>query len=316
MATKKSNWPVFKFDECKDTITLIHQWTQIVGKVRLKKSPWQNHSWHVSLYVDYQGLTTGSIPYEHGVFEIMFDFIHHELKIKTSSGTRDRFSLGGQTVASFYENLMEKLKFLGIEVKIHDMPNEIIGAIPFTKNTKRIPYQANHSQAFWKILVQVQNVFMIFRSKFTGKHSPIHFFWGSFDLAYTRFSGEKAPEFQGEMANMPIEVMQEAYSHEVCSFGFWPGSISFPTAVFYSYIYPNHVEFRKEKIQPDAAYWSDEMGEFMLNYDQIQSSANPTETLLNFLQSAYEAACKVSNWDREKLDCDFSYLEKKKESKS
>lgn len=310
MATKKSPWPVFQFEECKETIALVHQWTQIVGKVRLKKSPWQNHSWHVSLYVDHQGLTTGNIPYEHGLFEIMFDFIHHELKIKTSSGTRDRFSLGGQTVSSFYEMLMEKLKFLGIEVKIYDMPNEIAGAIPFSKNSQRIPYQANQAQTLWKVLVQTQNVFLKFRSKFTGKQSPIHFFWGSFDLAYTRFSGRKAPEFQGEMPNMPIKIMQEAYSHEVCSFGFWPGSNAHPTPVYYAYIYPNTPEFQHQKIQPDTAYWNENMGEFMLNYEDVQTSSNPSETLHSFLQSSYEAACKVSDWDREKLDCDFSYLEK------
>lgn len=311
MATKKSPWPVFQFEECKETITLVHQWTQIVGKVRLKKTPWQNHSWHVSLYVDHQGLTTGNIPYEHGLFEIMFDFIHHELKIKTSSGTRDRFSLGGQTVSSFYELLMEKLKFLGIEVKIHDMPNEIAGAIPFSKNSQRIPYQANQAQNFWKILVQTQNVFLKFRSKFTGKQSPIHFFWGSFDLAYTRFSGRKAPTFQGEMPNMPLEVMQEAYSHEVCSFGFWPGSNAYPTPIYYAYIYPNSPDFQNQQIQPSTAYWNESMGEFMLNYEDVRTSANPSETLLSFLQSSYDAACKVADWDRENLDCDFSHLEKK-----
>jgi len=311
MATKKSTWPVFQYDDCKDTIALLHQWTQIVGKVRLKKSPWLNHSWHVSLYVDHQGLTTGNIPYENGVFEIMFDFNHHELKIKTSSGTRDRFPLGGQTVASFYEMLMEKLDFLGISVKIHGKPNEIQGAIPFAKNTKRIPYQANQAQNFWKVLVQIQNVFLTFRSKFTGKHSPIHFFWGSFDLAYTRFSGRKAPEFKGEMPNMPLAVMQEAYSHEVCSFGFWPGSVSYPTPVFYAYTYPNHPEFRNESILPNDAFWNEEMGEFMLKYKDVQNSENPSKKILSFLQSTYDAACKVSNWDRENLDCDFSYLENK-----
>lgn len=311
MASKKSTWPVFQFTDCKDTINLLHQWTQIVGKVRLRKSPWQNHSWHVSLYVDHQGLTTGNIPYENGVFEIMFDFIHHELKIKTSSGTRDRFPLGGQTVASFYEMLMEKLKFLGIDVKINTMPNEIVGAIPFTKNTKKLPYQANEAQKFWKVLVQIQNVFTLFRSKFTGKSSPIHFFWGSFDLAYTRFSGRKAPLFQGEMPNMPLAVMQEAYSHEVFSVGFWPGGIAFPTPVFYAYSYPNLPQFKEEAVEPKEAFWSEDMGEFMLSYEEVQKSANPSETLMAFLISTYAAAAKVANWDRDLLDCDFSHLEKK-----
>lgn len=311
MALKKNSWPVFQFEENKDTIYLLHHWTQIVGKVRLKKSPWQNHSWHVSLYVDAQGLTTGNIPYEGGVFDIKFDFIHHELRIKTSNGTRDRFALGGQTVASFYENLMEKLKFLGVEVKIHSTPNEIPDPIPFLKNKKRLMYQANAAQSLWKALVQIQNVFGVFRTKFTGKNSPIHFFWGSFDLAYTRFSGNKAPEFSGQVPHIPVKVMKEAYSHEAFSVGFWPGSEAFKTPVFYAYCYPNYPEFQNETVSPDKAYWSKEMGEFMLTYDEVSKSPDPAKTLLDFLQSTYEAAAKSGNWNRENLDCDFSYMDKK-----
>lgn len=310
MATKKNSWPVLNFEENKDTVYLLHQWTQIVGKVRLKKSPWQNHSWHVSLYVDSQGLSTGMIPYENGVFDIKFDFIHHELKVKTSNGTRDRFALGGQTVASFYEQLMEKLKFLGIDVKIVTTPNEIPNPIPFPKNKKRLMYQANAAQSLWKALVQIQNVFKVFEAKFTGKSSPIHFFWGSFDLAYTRFSGRKAPEFTGEVPNIPLAVMQEAYSHEVFSVGFWPGSEQSPTAVFYAYCYPNHPEFQNEEILPEKAFWHKEMGEFMLPYEVVQKSAKPQETLLQFLDSSYAAATKVGDWDRGNLDCDFSHLDR------
>jgi hypothetical protein len=312
MASKKNSWPVFQYEENKDTIYLLHQWTQIVGKVRLRKSPWQNHSWHVSLYVEPQGLTTGLIPYEGGVFEIKFDFIHHDLRIKTSNGTRDRFALGGQTVASFYEQLMEKLKFLGISVKIHETPNEIPDPIPFPKNKKRLTYQANAAQSLWKTLVQIQNVFGVFRTKFTGKSSPIHFFWGSFDLAYTRFSGRKAPEFSGEVPNIPVAVMKEAYSHEAFSVGFWPGSEAFKTPVFYAYCYPNYPDFEEAKISPDKAYWSKEMGEFMLNYEEVCKSSDPSNTLLEFLQSSYEAAAKAGNWKREDLDCDFSHFDQKK----
>lgn len=311
MVAKKNSWPVFQFEENKDTIYLLHQWSQIVGKVRLKKSPWQNHSWHVSLYVDAEGLTTGLIPYENGVFDIRFDFIHHELKIKTSNGTRDRFALGGQTVASFYEQLMEKLKFLGVEVKIHDSPNEVPDPIPFLKNKKRIMYQANAAQSLWKTLVHIQNVFGIFRTRFTGKSSPIHFFWGSFDLAYTRFSGNEAPAFSGQVPNIPASVMHEAYSHEVFSVGFWPGSEAFKTPVFYAYCYPNYPDFQHALISPDKAYWNKDMGEFMLSYDEVRKSSAPQETLLEFLQSCYEAAAKSGDWDRKKLDCDLSYLEKK-----
>ena len=311
MASKKNSWPVFQFEENKDTVYLLHQWSQIVGKVRLKKSPWQNHSWHVSLYLDSQGLTTGLIPYNGGVFEIKFDFIHHELRMKTSNGTRDRFELRGQTVASFYEQLMEKLKFLGVEVKIHDTPNEIPNPIPFPKNKKRLMYQANAAQTLWKILVQIHNVFGVFRTRFTGKNSPIHFFWGSFDLAYTRFSGNKAPEYPGEVPNIPLSVMQEAYSHEVFSVGFWPGSELFPTPVFYAYCYPNYPGFNETNISPASAFWNSEMGEYMLNYTDVQKSSAPADMLLEFLQSTYEAAAKLGNWDQGNLDCDFSHMEKK-----
>jgi len=310
MAIKKNSWPAIKFEENIETYNLLHQWTQIVGKVRLKKSPWQNHSWHVTLYVDSQGLTTGCIPYEGGVFEIIFDFNHHELKIKTSNGPRDRFSLGGQTVASFYSQLMEKLEYLGIHVKISTMPNEIVGAIPFPENKKRVVYQANAAQSLWKALVQIQNTFGIFRAEFTGKNSPIHFFWGSFDLAYTRFSGKKAPTFTGEVPNIPLAVMQEAYSHEVFSVGFWPGSDASPKPIFYAYCYPNYPEFKNSEVSPKEAVWSEDLGEFILDYEVVQSSESPQKTLLEFLRSTYAAGAAAGNWDRERLDCDFSWLAK------
>jgi len=310
MALKKNSWPVFQFEECKETIYLLHQWTQIVGKVRLTKSPWQNHSWHVSLYVDSQGLITGPIPYEGGIFEIKFDFIRHELKIKTSNGTRDRFSLGGQTVASFYQQLMEKLSFLGIEVSIHGSPNEITKPIPFAKNLNRIPYHANHAQKLWKVMVQVHNVFTVFQTRFTGKSSPIHLFWGSFDLSYSRFSGRKAAEFSGEVPNIPSDVLREAYSHEMFTVGFWPGKEDFPTPCFYASVNPNYPEFQFCKIQPPEAFWSSDLGKFILPYESVQKSSKPQETLLSFLQSAYEHAANAGNWDRDVLDCDFSYYEK------
>ena len=312
MANKKNTWPVLQFDELKDTIYLLHHWTQIIGKVRLKKSPWQNHSWHVPLYVESQGLTTGLIPYENGVFEIRLDFIHHELRIKTTNGTQDRFSLAGQTVASFYQQLMEKLHFLGIQVKIHAIPNEMPNPIPFAKNNKKLIYQANAAQKIWKTLVFVNKEFNSFRTKFTGKSSPVHFFWGSFDLAYTRFSGRKAPVFEADVPNIPKAVMQESYSHEVFSVGFWPGNEAFPTPSFYAYCYPNHPEFKEESVQPKEAYWSTDMGEFLLSYEVVQKSSNPEATLQSFLQSTYEAAAKVGNWDRESLDCDFSHFDQKK----
>jgi hypothetical protein len=252
------------------------------------------------------------VPYENGAFEIRLDFIHHEVRIKTTNGTQDRFSLAGQTVASFYQQLMEKLNFLGIQVKIHALPNEMPNPIPFAKNNKKFIYQANAAQKIWKALVYVNKEFNSFRSKFTGKSSPVHFFWGSFDLAYTRFSGKKAPVFEADVPNIPKAVMQESYSHEVFSVGFWLGNESFPTPSFYAYCYPNYPEFKKESVQPKEAYWSDDMGEFLLSYEVVQKSSNPEETLRSFLQSTYEAAAKVGNWDRESLDCDFSHFDQKK----
>lgn len=310
MASKKNSWPVFQFEECKETIYLLHQWTQIVGKVRLIKSPWQNHSWHVSLYIDSQGLITGPIPYEGGIFEIKFDFIRHELKIKTSNGTRDRFALGGQTVASFYQQLMEKLSFLGIEALIHGSPNEISKPIPFAKNLNRIPYHANHAQKLWKLMVQVHNVFTIFQTRFTGKSSPIHLFWGSFDLSYSRFSGRKAPEFLGEVPNIPNAVLQESCSHEMFSVGFWPGNETFPTPCFYASANPNYPGFQAGRIQPFEAFWNEPLKKFILPYDSVQKSSKPQEILLSFLQSGYEHAATLGNWEREVLDCDFSSFEK------
>lgn len=309
MAVKKNSWPVFQYDECKETIYLLHQWTQIVGNIRLKKSPWQNHAWHVSLYIDSQGLITGPIPYESGIFEIKFDFNRHELKIKTSNGTRERFAFAGQTVSSFYQQLMEKLSFLGIEVTISGSPNKFPEPVPFTKNPDRIPYHANQAQKIWKVMVQVHNVLTIFQTRFTGKSSPIHLFWSSFDLRYSRFSGRRALIFSGENINIPMDVLRDAYSQEVFTIGFLPGTADFPTPCLYASVNPNYPDFQYGKIQPDEAFWSKELGKFILPYEIVQKSSQPQETLLSFLQSTYEHAANVGNWDREVLDCDFSYLE-------
>lgn len=312
MATTKSTWPTLVFDEYKDTVYLLHHWFQIVGKVRLQKSPWQNHSWHVTLYIDSQGLTTGPIPFEGGIFEIRFDLTRNELKIKTSNGTRDRFALGGQTVASFYEQLHEKLKFLGIPIKISHKPNEMIECIPFAKNKKKVPYLPTEAQKLWKVFLLTQNVFSQFRSRFRGKNSPIHFFWGSFDLAYSRFSGATAPEYESKLPHMSQEVMKEAYSHEVFSVGFWPGSEAHPVPCFYAYSYPNHDSLKDQPIKPENAFWDTSLGEFILPYQAVAKSSDPCKTLLTFLQSTYEIVANVSNWNRSELDCDFSYLEQKK----
>ncbi len=298
-------WPEINFEESETTFQLLHQWTQMVGKVRLKLSPKKNHSWHVTLYPNSEGLTTGPIPYGPGLFEIKFDFNRHELKIKTSSGRQDKFALGGQTVASFYDQLMEKLDYLGIEVKIHNSPNEIPNAIPFPENTEKLPYHPAAAKNFWKALICMKRTFLEFGESFAGKCSPIHFFWGSFDLAYTRFSGRLAPKFEGELPNMPQDVMAEAYSHELFSVGFWPGNKEFPEPSFYAYIYPNLEDFKKQKVEPKEAYWNDTLGEFMLSYDEVQKSTNGNKTLLEFLNSSYDAGAKVAGWDMEALEAKF-----------
>ncbi|PWV56209.1 DUF5996 family protein [Chitinophaga sp. S165] len=308
-ALQTSKWPVLKFDELKDTLTVVQLWTQVVGKIRLRKMPWLNHSWHVTLYVTPYGLSTGSIPYEHGSFQIDFDFHLHQLLIITSMGKRESVSLGSRTVADFYGAVFEKLKALDIQVSIFTTPSEIEGAIPFEKDHAPRTYNAEKMADYWQALVRIDGVFTRFRSRFTGKVSPVHFFWGGFDLAVTRFSGRDAPPHQGQSPNMPAVVMQESYSKEVSSVGFWPGSEQYPHVVFYAYCYPVNEAFGEQPVKPQEAFYSTEMGEFLLHYDVVQQSDNPEETLLDFLQSTYEATAKTSNWDRKALECDFSHLE-------
>ena len=300
-----SNWPALNYQELKDTIATVQLWTQIVGKIRLKRMPWINHSWHVTLYVSSKGLTTGSVPYENGNFNLEFDFCGHQLLISTSTGARGAVALFPRTVASFYEELCGKLAGLGVKVDIYPKPNEIDPAIPFKQDETHKTYDAGQMHAYWQALVRVHNVFIQFRAGFTGKSSPVHLFWGAFDLAVTRFSGRTAPQYKTPMVNMPLRVMQEAYSHEVCSAGFWPGSDSFPEPAFYAYCYPSPADFGKYKVSPEEAFFSDEMGEFFLPYDAVRKSATPVDTLMQFLDSTYAAAAKTGNWDREALDFKF-----------
>ncbi|MDR3679270.1 MAG: DUF5996 family protein [Flavipsychrobacter sp.] len=307
MEHKPSQWPELKYDALQDTITTVHLWTQIVGKVRMVKMPWLNHSWHVSLYVSSRGLTTGSVPYEGGIFQIEFDFNQHLLLLSTSQGSNAEMKLYPRSVASFYKELFEKLHTLGVAVQIYARPNEIDPAIPFEEDEIHQHYNKEQMHALWQTLVHVDTVLKRFRARFTGKSSPVHFFWGGFDLAVTRFSGREAPIHPGGMPNMPLKVMQEAYSHEVCSAGFWPGSPAFPKPVFYAYCYPTPDAFSQQPILPKEAFYSNEMGEFFLPYDVVRLSENPEETLMQFLQSTYEAAATTGNWDREALD--FTYFE-------
>jgi len=307
----KSNWPILKFDDLKDTLTTVQLWTQIVGKIRLVKTPWLNHSWHVTLYVSPTGLTTGSIPYEKGVFRIDFDFIKHQLLITCSSGNREQIDLYPRTVASFYNEIFGKLALMGIEAKIYAKPNELEPAIPFAQDEIHFQYDKEQINKYWQALIKIDAVFTRFRARFSGKCSPVHLFWGAFDLAVTRFSGRRAPLHQGGMPNMPLIVMQEAYSHEVSSCGFWAGSPDFPFPVFYAYCYPTPESFGEQPVKPQAAFYSKEMGEFLLKYEDVVNADDPESFLAEFLQTTYEAAANTGNWDRNALECDFSPFEKK-----
>lgn len=298
----KQSWPILTFSDIQDTLETLHQWIQIVGKVRLMTMPWQNHSWHVALYISSKGFSTNPIPYQGRIFQIDFDFKQHKLILECSNAGKAEMDLYPRTVSDFYRELFEKLDALGIDVKIHGSPNEMEPAIPFSENTIDKSYDKDAVQAIWQAMLRANEVFNQFRSDFVGKVSPVHLFWGAFDLAVTRFSGNDAPLHQGGMPNMPLDVMQEAYSKEVSSAGFWLGSKDFPFPAFYAYAYPSSADFGKQEVQPEQAFWSDEMGEFFLKYEDVQKSSNPDEVLMAFLQSTYEAAVNTSRWDRAKLE--------------
>ncbi len=295
----QSTWPELDFSKMQDTIETLHQWIQIVGKIRLKTMPWQNQSWHTTLYITSNGFSTHGIPFEGRIFQIDFNFRKHQLIIQCSDTSELTIDLYSRTVADFYEELFEKLESIGIIVKIHPKPNELEVAIPFKENSVNKTYEPEDATALWQAMLKANDVFTRFRSKFIGKVSPIHLFWGAFDLAVTRFSGKKAPLHPGGMPNMPLEVMQEAYSQEVSSAGFWPGSKDVPNPAFYSYVYPTPGSFDEQKVLPEEAYFSPEMGEFFLNYADVQKADNPEKMLYDFLTTTYNAAANSANWNKE-----------------
>lgn len=307
---KTQNWPQLSYPQLKDTIATVQLWTQIVGKIRLKKMPWLNHSWHVTLYVSPRGLTTQSIPNGDRSFQVDFDFIAHQLIITCSSGDRQTMDLYPRTVASFYKELFEKLALLDIEVTIYAKPNEIDPAIPFAEDEMHQSYDKTQVEHFHKALLTINTIFTQFRAGFSGKCSPVHFFWGAFDLAVTRFSGRKAPLHPGGAPNMPDDVMQEAYSHEVSSCGFWAGSDQFPHPAFYAYCYPTPATFGEQPVKPAEAFYSTDMGEFFLKYEDVRNATDPEKALMDFLETTYIAAANTGNWDRKNLECDFSWLER------
>jgi hypothetical protein len=277
-------------------------WTQIVGKIRLTRTPWINHSWHVTLYLTARGLTTSPIPHSAGIFEIRFDFIDHKLRILKSDGAVQVIELRPKSVAAFYREVMAALSELKIDTRINTTPNEVEPAIPFDQDDKHRSYDPEYANRFWRVLLQSARVFQEFRSRFCGKCSPVHFFWGSFDLAVTRFSGRPAPPHPGGVPHLPDAITREAYSQEVSSLGFWPGNDAAPTPVFYSYAYPEPPGFAEVKVQPDAAVYEPKLREFILPYDAVRTAENPDKALLEFAQSAYDAASELGEWDRTSLE--------------
>jgi hypothetical protein len=301
-------WPALPYAAWRDTCETLQLWTQIVGKIRLARTPWLNHSWHVTLYVTARGLTTSPIPDGARSFQIDFDFIDHALRISTSDGRQRQLPLVAQSVAAFYYAVMAALASLGINVTIDDKPNELPEPIRFGEDHVHAFYDADAAHRFWQVLRQTDRVFAKFRTAFLGKSSPVHFFWGSFDLAVTRFSGRSAPRHPGGVPNLPDAVAQEAYSHEVSSAGFWPGGGAIDYPAFYSYAYPTPAGFSRARVRPGAAFFSEQLGEFILPYDAVRTAADPDNALLDFLQSSYEAAANAAKWDRAALECALGQL--------
>jgi hypothetical protein len=304
-AVMPSDWPELRYAAWKDTAATLQLWTQIVGKLRLALTPWLNHSWHVTLRVSARGLVTPLIRDGDHDFQVEFDFVDHVLWIRTADGHARQLLLRPMPVAEFYGEFLHALSQLGIRASIDKLPNELPDAIPFDKDTVHSAYDKDYARAFWRVLLRVHDALSHFRTGFLGKASPVHFFWGSFDLAVTRFSGRPAPLHPGGIPHLSDAVVRDAYSHEVSSAGFWPGGGPIDYAAFYSYAYPMPKGFSDARVQPAAAYFSKELGEFLLPYDAVRTAPDPEQTLMDFLQSTYAAAATLGGWDRAVLECDF-----------
>jgi Family of unknown function (DUF5996) len=290
--TEKS-WPALPYEAWNPTRETLHMWTQIVGKTRLELCPMQNHWWQVPLYVTARGLSTSPIPYNGAIFDVEFDFVDHILRIRSSTGDHRTVALKPKAVADFYAEYLDSLRALGLELTLHHpSPDEVPNPIPFAEDRAHASYDAVEAHRFWIVLTHVDKIFKEFRGRFIGKSSPVHFFWGSFDLAVTRFSGRRAPQRPGADA-----VTREAYSHEVISGGFWPGDTRFQEPVFYVYAAPAPAGFEKEHVSPAAAFYSQQLGEFLLRYEDVRSAASPEDLVMEFLQSTYEAGARLAGWD-------------------
>lgn len=300
--TMKTGWPKLNYTASKDTLETIHLWAQILGKIKLERQPWTNHSWHVTLFVTPTGLTTGNLPDQNQHFQLDLDLVQHQLIIKTSSGKNRTLTLVHMPVAEFYKKVMHALAEIGIEMVIYKMPCELENPIPFDEDQTHKTYNPEQATAMQQALLKAQKVMTRFRAEFRGKCSPVHFFWGSFDLAVSRFSGRTAPKHPGGVPGLPDWVAQEAYSHEVCSCGFWFGSEALPQAAFYSYIYPEPDGYRTAAVKPAEAYFHETLGEFILPYEAVRNAKDPEGTLQEFFLSTYEAAANLAKWDRQALE--------------
>jgi hypothetical protein len=295
-------WPALPLEGWQDTYATLHMWTQIVGKTRLALAPMENHWWQVALYLTPRGLTTSSMPAGTRTVAVEFDFIGHQLQLQTSDGETRAIPLVAQSVADFYAGYLAALGSIGVEPGIRPVPVEVETAVPFATDRVHTSYDADAAHRWWRLLVQADRVFKRFRGGFLGKASPVHFFWGSFDLAATRFSGREAPRHPGGAPNCPDYVMEEAYSRECSSCGFWPGGGAIAEPAFYAYAYPEPAGFAEHPVRPAGAYYSQDMKEFVLPYEGVRSAADPDQTLLAFLQSTYEAAADLGRWDRALLE--------------
>jgi hypothetical protein len=295
-------WPELPLAEWQDTYATLHMWTQIVGKTRLALAPMENHWWQVALYVTPRGLTTSAVPCGKRIFAVDFDFVEHKLWVRVSDGATRGLALVARSVADFYREYMAVLRELGLEVALMASPVEVQTAIPFAEDREHAAYDPDAAWRCWQILLHTDRVLKRFRSRFLGKASPVHFFWGAFDLAATRFSGRRAPRHGGGVPNCPDYVMVEAYSHECSSCGFWPGAGAIAEPAFYAYAYPEPAGYADHAVRPDAAYYHREMREFVLPYDAIRRASAPDELLLEFAQSTYDAAADCAHWDRAALD--------------
>jgi len=295
-------WPSLSYENGKNTYETLHMWTQILGKIKLGTLPWMNHSWHVTLKITPTGLTTSSLPYRDQFFEIVLDLVNHQLLILTNRGEIRNFGLPGLSVADFYEKLFSELKELNIDLEIYSKPVELPNPIRFEEDTLHAHYDKEVVTALHKALLAMQDVFTGFRCHFKGKCSDVHFFWGSFDLAVSRFSGRKAPKHPGGIPNLADWVTEEAYSHEVTSAGFWPGSEALPEAAFYCYFYPEPEDYKNAAIEPKEAYYHEKLREFILPYNVVQESEDPEAKLREFLESTYDAGAKLAGWNRNSLE--------------